>query len=103
MQMVHFHSPAGEAFQSGVRMAAERFGLRAPEYGNALEETSSQLQSAVEKWPFEVSSRFIQYIGEIIGVAAVAREVNGYPKLTQDQIVAYLAHSADILDSLKHA
>ncbi len=87
-------------FESGRQFADAFAGLKAePE---SIKETQAQFQALVDMWPLPLSGPFVTLVSGAIGAAAAARLANDYPALTQDQLAAYLAHSADILDSLKH-
>jgi hypothetical protein len=67
-----------------------------------LEETAVHLQQVVDAWPFQLSGPFVTLVSGVVGAAAAAREANDYPPLSEDELIGYLAHSASILDSLKH-
>jgi hypothetical protein len=92
-----------EGFERGVARARQEFYLRLSYDEEELSVTMDYLANVANEWPWDNNDPFVRYVAEIIGVAATVRAANGFPPLTRDQIIAYFAHSADILDSLKHA
>lgn len=92
-----------DGFQRGLTRAAEEFRLHVDSSNESINATNSYLHEVIDQWPFDLSGPFVRYIAEAIGIASAARLANGYPALTRDQVIGYIAHSADILDSLKHA
>src|SRR6266436_4311521 len=98
-----YGSTLGEGFGQGLARAGDDFDLPVDEDSQAIKQTREFLEQAVKSAEQEMSERFLSYMGEIVGVATAAREANGFPPLTLDEISRYVEHSADILDSLKHA
>jgi hypothetical protein len=100
---IGYGDAVGSGFYRGIARAGEEFGLQVDPGEEALPATITYLQEVVDRWPFELSERFVRYIAEGIGVATAARAANNFPSLSRDQLIGYFGHSADILDSLKHA
>jgi hypothetical protein len=90
-------------FQHGLERAARDFGLQVDPSADVFIQTQDSLDKIFDQWPFSLSDRFVAYIAESLGIAAAARSANGYPPLTNDQIIGFLGHSSDIFDSLKCA
>lgn len=57
---------------------------------------------ALEQWPGDLSPRFVQLFAELTALGAFARTANGEPELSDDAILAMLAHAASFFNSFKH-
>jgi hypothetical protein len=105
-----------EGVEAGIARA-ERYGLEAgPE---VIEVTRDTLARALRAWPDELHERFIALFAENATVAAIARSTYEpwrfeYPHyhdeseawyaavFTRDELLAFLAHSAEFFNSFKH-
>lgn len=62
----------------------------------------SKIRDVLASWPLQLSDRFVVLFSELVMVAAAARVKYKEPQLREDEIRAYLAHSAFFLNSWGH-
>jgi hypothetical protein len=67
-----------------------------------VEEFVGQLTDVIDSWPEALNERFLVVFVENATVAAIARYVYGADPLREDDLRAYLEHSAAFLDSWVH-
>lgn len=60
------------------------------------------LENVLGSWPGESQDRFILLFAELATVAAIARIANQEPRLTHDDVNAFLAHSISFFNSFTH-
>lgn len=89
-----------DGFFSGLDHAQSYFDeLESEEVDPEIIERLYEIFSA---WPAELSPRFVFMFARFTGLAAGSRVANQEPSLSDDQIVAFLGHSASFFNSFKH-
>lgn len=91
-----------EGVQAGIERAS-RYGLEAS--AEVIDNTVRMLLHVIEGWPSELNERFLILFVENTTVAAIARSVHypePFPPLGEDDLRAFLAHSAAFFNSFKH-
>jgi len=57
---------------------------------------------SVERWPGDLSDRFLRDFAEQVTIADIARRHFNHPPLTDEDVLGHLAHSKSFLNSWTH-
>jgi hypothetical protein len=91
-----------EGVEAGIARA-HRYGLEAPDY--VIRQMVRLLRLVIVSWPTELDEKFLVLFVENATVAIIARSVNDpdpFSSFGEDDLLAFLAHSAAFFDSFKH-
>jgi hypothetical protein len=67
-----------------------------------LRDLDGPLRRALEEWPAAANPRFVTLFVELWAIAESARLVNEEPRLTENEIRAFLGHASTFLNSFIH-
>lgn len=91
-----------QGFEAAFNRTKERFGTDAIRFQDPYPRRASRLLKVLESWPTEAHPRFVTLFAELWAVAETARLANGEPRLTEDEIRAFLGLSLNYFNSFKH-
>ena len=84
---------------SGTRRARNRFQHLSLDLDS---QSRHRIETVLGWWPKDLHGAFVKLFVELATMASIARVKNQEPILTEDELAAYLAHSASFFNSLKH-
>lgn len=88
---------------NGIQMGTSRARRRFQNYNLDLDGLSrDRIETVLGWWPLELHEAFVELFIELATTASITRTHNQEPPLTEDEVAAYLAHSASFLNSFKH-
>jgi hypothetical protein len=85
--------------QAGTGRARRRFQNQSLDLDGQSRDT---IETVLGWWPLDLHGEFVRLFVELSTMASIARSFNQEPLLSEDELAAYLAHSASFFNSFKH-
>jgi len=92
-----------EEFAEGIRLGVQRARLKLENRDIVLSEQGQQLiRDSMERFPDELSGRFVELFAEMATIAVVTRAEYEEPDLTAENFDEFLGHSIFFMNSFRH-
>jgi len=87
----------------GVKMGTDRVRRHFQNFSLDLDGRSrDRIETILGWWPHDLHDDFVKLFVELATLASITRVENHEPLLTEDELAAYMAHSASFFNSFKH-
>jgi len=87
----------------GISHGIERAGKEVKGAERELgDEVHKFIYETLNRWPSELSPRFVALFSELATIAALSRQQYQHPALGEDDLNAYLGHSILFFNSFRH-